>query len=97
MSNETVELELLNPRGEIELAKTYALAPRVSDLAGKRIGFYWNGKPGIDNFFAVLEENLKKRFPGVTTTLFRGPMEITDKDIQGWASQIDTFVYAVGD
>ena len=97
MGNETVELELLNPRGEIELAKTYALAPRVSDLAGKRVGFYWNGKPGIDNFFAVLEENLKKRFPDVTTTLFRGPMEITDKDIQGWASQIDTFVYAVGD
>jgi hypothetical protein len=97
MSNEAVELELLNPRGEIEPAKTFALAPRVSDLAGKRIGFYWNGKPGIDNFFSVLEENLKKMFPDVTTTLFRGPMEITDKDIQGWASQIDTFVYAVGD
>jgi len=92
-----VELEVLNPRGEIEPAKTYALAPRISDLDGKRVGLYWNGKPGIDNFFTVVEENLKKRFPNVTTTLFRGAMEITDKDIQAWAPQIDTFIYAVGD
>ncbi len=92
-----LELELLNPRGEIEPAKTSALAPRVSDLDGKRVGLYWNGKPGIDNFFAVVEENLKKRFPNVTTTLLRGAMEITDKDAQSWAPQIDTFIYAVGD
>ena len=97
MSKETVELELLNPRGEIEPPKTYGLSPRISDLNGKKVGFYWNGKPGIDNFFTVVEENLKKMFPNVTTTLFRGPMEITDKDIQSWASQIDTFIYAVGD
>lgn len=97
MDKDMVELELLNPLGEIEPPRTYSLAPRVGDLAGKRVGLYWNGKPGIDNFFAVIEENLKKRFSNVTTTLLRGAMEITDKDMQTWASQIDTFIYAVGD
>jgi hypothetical protein len=97
MSSDMVELELLNPCGEIEPANTYALTPRIGDLAGKRVGLYWNGKPGIDNFFTVIEENLKKRFPDVNTTLLRGAMEITDKDVQTWAPQIDTFIYAVGD
>ena len=97
MNKEKIELELINPRGEIEPVKTHPLAARVTDLAGKRVGLYWNGKPGIDNFFAVLEELLKKRFPSITTTLLRGAMEITDKDAAAWAPQIDTFVYAVGD
>jgi len=97
MNKEKVELELLNPRGEIEPVKTHPPAPRVGDLAGKRVGLYWNGKPGIDNFLAVVEEMLKKRFPTVTTTLLRGALEITDKDAGAWAPQIDTFVYAIGD
>jgi hypothetical protein len=94
---EKLEIEALNPRGEIEPKSTLAPAPRVKDLAGKRVGLYSNGKPGMDNFYAALEELLKKRYPTVTTSLMTGSFEITDKDAQAWAPQIDTFVYAVGD
>ena len=97
MVKETLQLEVLNPRGEIEPQKTFAPAPRVKDLAGKRVGMYWNGKPGIDNFFTAFEELLKNRFPSATATLLRGAMEITDKDAKTWMPEIDTFVYAVGD
>ncbi len=92
-----VELELLNPRGEIEPPPDYVPAPRVSDLAGKRIGLYSNGKQGMDNFYAVIGELLKKRYPTATITKLTGAFEIRDEDAGAWLPDIDTFIYAVGD
>jgi hypothetical protein len=92
-----VELELLSPRGEIEPPPVYAPNRRVGDLSGKRIGLYSNGKPGMDNFYSVLAELLKEKFPTATTTVLRGAFEIRDEDAKAWVSQIDAFVYAVGD
>jgi hypothetical protein len=92
-----VQLEVLNPRGQIEAKKTFAPSPRVKDLAGKRVGLYWNSKPGMDNFYTVFEELLKKRYPAATTTLLRGAFLIRDDDAEAWQKEIDTFVYGVGD
>jgi len=97
MSEKTVTLEVLNPRGVVEAKTNFAPAPRFTDLAGKRVGLYHNGKPGMDNFYTVFEELLKKKYPTATTNLIRGSFEITDKDAEAWAPQIDTFVYGVGD
>ena len=97
MSEKTVKLEALNPRGVVEAKSTLSPAPRLTDLAGKRVGLYHNGKPGLDNFFTVFEELLKNKYPTATTNLIRGAFEITDKDAEDWAPQIDTFVYGVGD
>ena len=97
MSEETVELKLLNPRGEIEPPPTFVPAPRVADLAGKKIGLYSNGKQGMDNFYAVLEELLKKKYPTATSVLLTGAFEIRDEEAEAWKNKIDTFVYGVGD
>lgn len=97
MSEETVELKLLNPRGEIESPPTFVPSPRVEDLAGKKIGLYSNSKQGVDNFYAVLEELLKKKYPTATIVLLRGAFEIRDEDAQGWKKEVNTFVYGVGD
>lgn len=97
MSESKVELKLLNPRGIIEARPTSAPSPRVKDLAGKRVGLYWNSKPGMDNFYTVFEELLKKKYPTATTTLLRGAFLIRDDDAEAWQKDIDTFVYGVGD
>ena len=97
MAKNTVELKVLNPRGEIESRTAQAPAPRVKDLAGKRIGLYSNSKPGMDNFYAVLEELLKKKYPSVSIYKTRGAFEIRDDEARDFASKVDTFVYAVGD
>jgi hypothetical protein len=97
MSEEMVKLELLNPRGVIEPQPGLVPAPRVTDLAGKRVGLYWNSKPGMDNFYTVFEELLKEKYPTATTTLLRGAFEIRDEDADAWVPEIDTFVYGVGD
>jgi hypothetical protein len=97
LSKKSVELAVLNPRGRVEARPASAPNPRVKELAGKRVGLYSNGKPGMDNFYGVLEELLKKKYPTVTVKKLTGSFEITDRDAKDWAPQIDTFVYAVGD
>ncbi len=97
MSKEPITLELLNPRGEIEPPPVFAPAPRVADLAGKKIGLYSNGKQGVDNLYTVIEELLKQKYPDVKTTRLTGAFEIRDDEASAWASEVDTFIYAVGD
>jgi len=97
MSKDAVTLELFNPRGEIEPPPLFTPSPRVADLAGKKIGMYSNGKPGVDNFYTALEELLKKKYPDVTTVQLSGAFEIRDDEADTFASEIDTFIYAVGD
>ncbi len=92
-----IELEVLSPRGEIEPPPIHVPNNRVSDLAGKRIGLYSNGKPGMDNFYSVLADLLRNKFPTVTTTVLRGAFEIRDEDAKAWVPEIDAFVYGVGD
>lgn len=43
-------LKVLNPRGDIDTTIVQSVSPRVSNLEGKKIGFYWNGKPDGDYF-----------------------------------------------
>ena len=97
MSEKTVKLEVLNPRGAIDAITNFASNPRVTDLAGKMIGLYWNSKPGLDNFYQVFEELLKKKYPTARTTILQGAFLIRDDDAEAWLPQIDTFIYAVGD
>jgi hypothetical protein len=97
MSEKTAELTVLNPRGAIEARTNIASSPRINDLDGKTIGLYWNSKPGLDNFYKVFEELLKKKYPTTRTTILQGAFLIRDEDAEAWLPQIDTFIYAVGD
>lgn len=93
----SVTLEVLNPRGEIEPPRTLAPSPRVTDLAGKKIGIYWNGKQGGPNFWDVVEELLKKKFPTATILRRYGASDLGDTLAAKLAKEVDTFIYGVGD
>ncbi len=69
MNEKTVELTLLNPRGVIEPPPIFAPAPRVTDLAGKKIALIHNMKQGANTFLDAVEELLKVKYP--TATLLR--------------------------
>jgi len=94
---EAVTLEVLNPRGEIKPPPTFAPTPRVTDLAGKRIGIYWNGKSGGNNFWDVAEEALKEKFPTATILRYKGPFDLGEKVAGTLAKEVDIFIYGVGD
>ncbi len=93
----SVRLKLLNPRGEIEPPPVYTPSPRLSGLDGKRIGMYSNGKQGVDNFFTAIEELLKQRYTNITIKRLTGAFEIRDEEVDDFISDIDAFIYAIGD
>jgi hypothetical protein len=97
MNSPAVSLELLSPRGEIEAPPVYTPSPRLSGLAGKTIGLYSNGKPGMDNFYTAIEDLLRERYPDITVSRLTGAFEIRDNDAGDFTSGIDAFIYAVGD
>ena len=100
MSKETVELKLLNPRGEIEPIRAYAPAPRVKDLAGKKIALIHNQKSGADTFLDAVEELLKVKYPTATflkqyTTTINLAKEPAFYDEVG--RSCDAFIFGSGD
>lgn len=66
MSEDAVELKLLNPRGVIEPPPIFSPAPRVKDLAGKKIALIHNQKAGANTFLDAVEELLKAKYPTAT-------------------------------
>ena len=92
-----VSLELLNPRGEIEPPPTLAPTPRVTDLAGKKIGLYWNGKVGTNVFFDTVEEMLKEKFPTIKVSRYVGAFDPGDALAAKIAKEVDTLIDGVGD
>ena len=92
-----VALEVLNPRGKIEAVPASSPNRRLAGFEGKTIGLYSNSKPGMDNFYTVFEELLKKKYPAVKVVSMRGAFLIRDDDARSLAKQVDAFIYGVGD
>ena len=90
-------LEAMNPRGEIPAPPFHAPAPRISDLDGKKIGIYWIGKAGGDNFWDGIEHLLKERYPKAQTVRYEGPFDLGDARAAELAREVDTMFYGVGD
>lgn len=64
-------LEVLNPVADAKPEKV-ELAPRLTDLTGKTIGLYWNGKSGGDILLEQNAELLKQRYSGVKFRNYMG-------------------------
>lgn len=59
------KLAVISPAG-VEVVVRRAIAPRLPDLAGKRVGEIWNGVFKGDATFPVVREMFRKRFPDTT-------------------------------
>jgi len=92
-----VTLTVLNPRGEIAPPPVFPPRPRISDLSGKKIGLYWNGKAGGNYFWNIIEELLKEKLPGTTVLRYNGAYDIGDPLAAKMAGEVDAFFYGVGD
>jgi hypothetical protein len=99
-ANEKVTLELLNPMGVIEPSKNLGLAPRLSDLAGKKVALLHNNKAGAANLFTALEALLKQKYPSITVLRDYKPGSVTEQreeEFQKIAKECDAFIFAIGD
>ena len=67
MMKDEITLKCLSPHGVFKTMKPSGLAPRVDSLEGKKVGIFWDGKAGGNNFCAAVEELLNKKLPKTTT------------------------------
>ena len=74
-----------------------APSARIADLAGKKIGLYWNEKPGGNHFWNGVEQLLKEKLPKTTIVRFSGAFDLGDELAAKMASETDAFLYGVGD
>ena len=95
------QLEVLNPVAEAE-EKNIPPAIRLEDLAGKRVGLYWNIKSGGDAALDRVEEILKERFPDITTSRHIGSVgfmmrHLTPEDAEKISQTCDMVVGTTND
>ena len=89
------KLEILNPVAQVLVRKT-SLAPRLATLENKRIGLYWNSKPGGEVALTRISELLESRFGGMDFKLIRSSVP-GPKDRVEEAKTFDGVIGTTGD
>ena len=96
--------EVLSPWAEADPKPLKGLAPRVTDLMGKKIGLLSNNKRAAPLILEVVERILKERFPTVKTSWFKArsfSVSSLEPDnlskFEDWINGVDAVVAAVGD
>jgi hypothetical protein len=95
---------VLSPWAEADPIPLKGLTPRVTDLAGKRIGLLCNIKRAAPLILQVTERILRKRFPTSEISWFRArsfSVSSLEPDnlatFEEWINGVDAVVAAVGD
>lgn len=67
----TSSIDICNPVAAIA-RRTAAAAPRFASLDGKRLGLFWNNKPGGNAALRWAAKRLRERYPGITVSEYQG-------------------------
>ncbi len=93
-----IELEILNPRGEVEVELSNP-APRLDSLEGKTVALIDNRKTGAREFLDLIGGFLQADVPGLKLVSL-SKMFNEDERIEKYREQlqgVDAAVYATGD
>ena len=98
------QYEVLSPWAEVDPIPLRGISPRVTDLAGKKIGLFRNFKTAARPILTVVERKLKERFPTSEFSWFDSTLvNVLETETQNkakfeeWAKGVDAAVAAVGD
>ena len=97
--------QVLSPWAEVDPIPLKGLtAPRVNDLAGKKIGLFVNYKRAAMPSAEAIEKQLKLRFPDAEFSYYQSTdwnvnvIETNDKDkFTAWVKSVDAIVATIGD
>jgi hypothetical protein len=96
--------QLVNPEGTARAASVKP-APRLADLAGKKLGLAWNGKPGGDSALEEIAALVRQQVKDVQFITYWetvpdsvSPRELSPDVIRAMAaSQPDAVIVSQGD
>jgi hypothetical protein len=96
-----VTLEIASPVAESVIHR-FEPAKRPADLAGARIGLYWNYKPGGNDGLDRVEQVLSQRYPTATFLRVEGSSgatvrHVTPADADSIAQRCDVVIGTTGD
>ena len=93
------DLEILNPVAQLaaDLGEARSAPQRPRTLEGRRVGLYWNRKPGGNCALERVERLLKERYPGMETHFYHGRRPIADDFIREINESCDVVVGATAD
>jgi hypothetical protein len=95
--------EVLSPWAEVDAMPMKGVSSPLPNLAGKKIGLFFNSKRSTPLIMAIVEQKLRERFPTVEFSRFD---YVWYQDINGtpdearlteWVKGVDAVVSAVGD
>ncbi|MBI2872432.1 MAG: hypothetical protein HYY00_04490 [Chloroflexi bacterium] len=94
-------LDVLNPVAQTVEHKVDP-APRLTTLAGKRVGLWWNMKAGGDVALDRVAELISQKFPGASFKHYQGSVgaslrHATAKDADRVAAECDVVVGSTSD
>jgi hypothetical protein len=98
---------VLSPWAEADPIPQEGISPRLKELAGKKIGMFYNVKLASRPMLAAVARKLKERFPTCEIQWYanqlppgKGVSELTGADrtqFEEWVRGVDAVVGAVGD
>jgi hypothetical protein len=101
------QYQVLSPWADADPIPAYGISPRLNDLAGKKIGLFYNVKRASQPMLTVVARKLKERFPTCEVHWYanqlppgKGVSELEGADrtkFEDWARGVDAVVGAVGD
>jgi hypothetical protein len=89
-------LEVLNPVADMpsEMIKS---AIRPLSLDGKRVGLYWNYKPGGNHALERVGEEIKARFNVTSVKMYSSPRPVLKSVLEAVKNECDVIVGSTGD
>src|SRR5512138_1413134 len=96
--------EVLSPWADADPIARRGISPRLTDLNGKKIGFFVNAKRAAPLILSAVEKELKERYPSCSTSWYEftepNTPEITtinSAKFQAWVKGVDAVILGVGD
>jgi hypothetical protein len=96
IENGNTEWDVWNPLTEYETAML-TQSPRLTDLNGKTVGLFWNGKPNGDVLLEAIGKLLEDRFKDVKLIKFWLYISAGPENQKRMAEQCDAVIAAQGD
>ena len=98
------QFEVLSPWADVDPVPLRGISPRISTLAGKKIGLFVNPKRAAMPIAESIDKKLKAMYPDIQTIVFHSTeanvneIETKNKEkFTAWAKGLDAAIAVVGD